>query len=445
MKKPKFDLASHVARRSALPPVGYKGVMPEGYEMPVPACATAQPGKGICNSQGGFVPHDSGESRPFNNMGLNSKLQNHSGRGLSIDDRLPYRPCTSGDLDYVTLVLDDSGESKIVPVRKSSVAGGAVIDWVNFTVSETTFHNLSGETLLTDELIVACASRYLHKIFGFGITSQRDVGMNFYTQSYVLGDGFGFVCFGGNRATLLVTLNGLGCLNSLPGWETRLHDFLNSAIGASLSRVDIAVDDFNSERFSVDSFSQFYDDGGFSFKKGGRPVDIQTVGNWRRPNGRGRTLYIGARASSKFLRVYEKGMHLGDSTSRWVRAELELKKGTHLLPFDVLLSPEKYFSGAYPCLDGIIVAVAPTRLEVRERTAQITIDRAIEVTYHQFGRYLRAFREIFGDFDALEKVCSRLDDFMPKRLLAITASIDTCGKFLHDDDDFSSPRHFSML
>lgn len=57
-----------------------------------------------------------------------------------------------------------------------------------------------------------------------------------------------------------------------------------------------------------------------------RGLRLSTVGDWlseTAPNGR--TLYIGSRQSTAYLRLYEKGKQLGESDSTWVRVELEVK------------------------------------------------------------------------------------------------------------------------
>ncbi|MFX7879297.1 replication initiation factor domain-containing protein, partial [Acinetobacter baumannii] len=63
--------------------------------------------------------------------------------------------------------------------------------------------------------------------------------------------------------------------------------------------------------------------GGFSC--GNRMPNIEHKGNWKRPNGKGRTLMVGARESGKMLRLYEKGRAEGDPNDNWQRAEVEFE------------------------------------------------------------------------------------------------------------------------
>lgn len=355
-------------------------------------------------------------SAPINNMGENLIS------APSTEAPELWTAVSDEHLGEVSLVMTDSGKTKTVMVRRPAQGQVCIIDWINFTVLEDTFFKTARETLITDDQIIEEASRQFEKIFGFGITCKRDRGMNFYRESWVLGDDMGFVCFGGQRSTMLVTLSGQGCQNALAGWEGRLHNFLtNVAVRPSISRIDLAHDDFDGATLSVDWAEQQWWDGGYSFKKGGRPPEIQTLGNWKRPSGKGRTLTIGQRTSSKFCRFYEKGKKEGDRDSAWCRCEVEFKNTSMIILPDVLLNPSEYFCGAYPCFAAFAAVDTPRRMEVKQKTAQITVAACIEVTKHQFGKYLRVFRELYGDKEALDLVCNDSEDYWPKRMKPLTS------------------------
>lgn len=370
--------------------------------------------------QAGFVPQKQGANEgrvpPINNMGENL----NSADATEVGGH--WESLCSEHIGHVHLVLSDSGETKTVMVRRPSESQAAIIDWVNFTVLEDTFFRSAREQLVTDDQIIEEASRQLEKVFGFGITEKRDRGMNFYRESWVLGDKMGFVCFGGQRQTMLVTLTGQGCTHAVAGWEHRLYRWLlDVAVRPSISRIDLAHDDLTGEYLSVDWADDQWSAGAFSFQAGGRPPEIQHLGNWRRPSGKGRTLTIGTRASSKFCRFYEKGRKEGDKHSNWCRVEVEFKNTSMIIPADVLLNPSKYFVGAYPCLSKLESKVAPDRFELKQKTAQINWDATKEIVKRQFGRHLRVGRELEGDKDFLDEVCCEGDDYWPKRLLPITA------------------------
>ncbi|MNK26717.1 hypothetical protein D3C87_450560 [compost metagenome] len=153
---------------------------------------------------------------PINNMGVY----------LDSTESDVWTGICEEDLGEVELVMTDSGKIKSVMVRRPSAAQTCVIDWINFSVLEDTWFKTAREQLITDDQIIVEASRHLEKIFGFGITTNRGKGMNFYRDSWVLGDDMGFVCFGGQRSTMLVTLTGQGCMNAVAGWR-HLGKFIN--------------------------------------------------------------------------------------------------------------------------------------------------------------------------------------------------------------------------
>lgn len=251
--------------------------------------------------------------------------------------------------ELVELVLAD-GKVKMVTKRTGINGDAAFIDWVNFTVHESTCGNLDDGMQIMDRDIINVLSIELLGIFGFGITRQCERGRNFYLRAYELGDGFGFVCHGGQRNTVLVMLSGEGCGAAKPGWQQRLYDFLSSkAIQPRLTRVDCAHDCFAGE-YTVDQGLADWDAGMYRLSRSPRDPEVECRGNWRRPSGKGRTLCIGLRTSGKYLRIYEKGMQLGDPNSRWVRVEVELKSVDRVLPFDILINPGMYLSGSYPAL-----------------------------------------------------------------------------------------------
>ncbi|WGG50328.1 replication initiation factor domain-containing protein [Rugamonas sp. DEMB1] len=363
-----------------------------------------------------FAQVSEAPSVPINNMG-----ENLTGADVA-DEPDNWASISEEDLGEVSLMMTDSGKIKTVMVRRPSSAQACIVDWVNFTVLEDTFFKTARQALIADDQIIEEASRQFEKIFGFGITEKRDRGMNFYRESWVLGDGMGFVCFGGQRSTMLVTLSGQGCQNAVVGWEKRLFHFLTKvAMRPSISRIDLAHDDIDGDYLSVDWAYDQYALGGYTQKVGGRPPNIERIGNWTRPTGKGRTLTIGLRSSSKFCRFYEKGKKEGDKSSPWCRCEVEFKNTNTIIQFEVLLNPTDFFAAAYPCFSHFVQVETPQRMDVKVKTAQITVDACIEVTKHQFGKYIRVFRELWGDKKALDLICNEADDYWPKRMKPLTS------------------------
>lgn len=254
--------------------------------------------------------------------------------------------------EHVELVLSD-GTVKLVERRTGRNGKVGFIDWLNVTFHEMTAHNLEWGTQISDELIVTVISAKLEEILGFGVTSKCERGRNFYERAYELGEGLGFVCHGGQRGSVLVMLNGHGLAAARLGWEERLHEFLTTrAVKPKITRCDVAHDCFDGE-YTVDRALADYDADAYRCKKAPQSPDCEQRGNWRRPNGKGRSFYVGHRTSGKFLRIYEKGKQLGSPASEWVRVECEYKSADRVIPFDILLNPGAYLAGAYPALEWI--------------------------------------------------------------------------------------------
>lgn len=298
-----------------------------------------------------------------------------------------------------TLVLRD-GDVVEVPARRGYGGSSAFIDWINVTVDEQSFY-WDKVPVLDDQLIVE-VSVLCESIFGFGITSKREKGANFYRMSWTLGEGFGLVCYGGQRDTVLISLSGEGCAAARPGWEKRLYEFLEGrAVRPRITRIDLAHDDFTGRQYSVDRAVEDYDAG--MFLCGGRMPDIETRGNWKAPNGKGRTVYVGNRINGKFLRVYEKGKQLGAVDSPWVRVEGELKAVDRHIPHDVLIEAGAYLAEMYPALGWI--STKRRRIETVKREAQYSYKKMLEWLKRQCGAALWFAAEMEGGAaELIEKI-----------------------------------------
>lgn len=315
--------------------------------------------------------------------------------------------------DVVTLVLED-GKIKEVPKRRGYGASAAFVDWLNFTVGVETFDAedctvLEGTSLHDDEKLIPLTpdeysiamSRVLKRIFGYGISHQLPYGMHFYESSYQMGDGWGTVSVGGQRETVLVSISGQGLSAAAEGWETRLQEFLEGASRARITRVDLAHDDYAGATYNVDRADQEHTQG--LFNCGGRNPRCEYRGDWKNPDGKGRSFYVGNRKNGKFCRVYEKGRELGSPASEWVRVEVEFKSVDRVIPFDVLTAPGEYLAAAYPAFAWI--DTHQERIETTARVVQSGVDRAVKVVRHQFGSYIHHLVELFGVDEFLSKVC----------------------------------------
>ncbi|WP_151840790.1 replication initiation factor domain-containing protein [Acinetobacter soli] len=351
------------------------------------------------------------ESTPFYNIGVADTQQ------ASESWAFPRH------LDNYKLISTPQG---VVPVLRCSPIENNIVglDWVTFSFCQSTFGDkyvqLQPEQveLSIGDAIETWLDQILFEIFGFGIAQKRDKGMHWNRYGYDLQDNLGVVLYGHNNKRITVQINGTGCALARKGWNEQLYKFLKvQARTPKLNRVDIAFDDFESEWVSVDLANEW--DTQDLFWCGGRNSEVNHLGDWKRINGKGRTLTIGNRSSSKFLRFYERGKKEGDSLSLWTRAELELKSTDRYLPLDVLLSPSTYFKGAYPALEALCNKlnefVAPEKCELVKKQATINVDKALEIVKHQFGKYIRQFRKFINDEDLLNIISSD-KDVVPKRL-----------------------------
>lgn len=152
-----------------------------------------------------------------------------------------------------------------------------------------------------------------------------------------------------NRWMLYITSKGCGLVVD---WLAA-HSLLSTVL-AKVTRVDLCMDFLNGE-FTVDQAVVAYEGGMFDGR--GRRPSCRQMGDWLY-NKMGRTLYVGHASNGKQFRIYEKGKQLGQLDSPWVRAEVTFTAKGKSIPLDVLLHPERYFSGAYPVLAGLSDAAA---------------------------------------------------------------------------------------
>jgi phage replication initiation protein len=213
---------------------------------------------------------------------------------------------------------------------------------------------------------------------------------------------------------MLIVLHGSGCLAAMDGWEARLHTFLSDrAKRAAITRIDLAHDCFDGEVVNVDVADHWYDEGGFNCSF--RSPSHEYRGNWKQPDGLGRSMYVGKRKNGKLCRIYEKGREQGDSSSEWARVEVEFRNTDRVIPFDVLLDPSVYFVGAYPCLQLLAHDRSGERLQCKKKSAEINIDACIGHIKRTYGKHLKVLRGVLGDEDLLAKVQSDSDEW-PERL-----------------------------
>ena len=220
--------------------------------------------------------------------------------------------------------------------------------------------------------------------------------------------------FGGDsqRGWLRVEMPAKGCA-FVDDWAG--VDALENLERSELSRADIALTTWRGE-VNHCQVVQAHNLGRFTTK--GRPPDMRQILS-SNPNA-GQTVYIGNRASSKFLRCYEKGRELavnhpglthaeGFPIEDIYRVELELKSTKAAeVPWDVIERRDQYFAGAYPFCADILPGVEADILQRRpEKAPQRDLAAALANVRQQYGATLfTALHAHHGDIGAVwDLVC----------------------------------------
>ncbi|WP_161627439.1 replication initiation factor domain-containing protein [Pseudogulbenkiania ferrooxidans] len=406
--------------------------LPRVADLPVPMV-----GEGAARRADGSATHGA-PLPPTSNTG--GKCQRTGLDALEVPDYL--RP--------IELVLDD-GQVKIVQTRAHGWGDDlAHVDQLTFTVHEETCHVIAGHRMVADDDFIATMSLKLLHIFGFGVASKRPKGMNFYRDTWVLGQDdvcYGNLSFGGQRNTICVQLTAVGCMAANSGWEQRLHDFLQlEAINPRLTRVDVAYDDFEGE-YNADQM--YADVQAGLFNCGGRNPFVEKRSDWDNPDGSGRTLYIGKRQNGKFCRGYEKGREQGSKSSEWFRVEVEFKSVDRIIPLDILLNAGSYLAGAYPAFQRFRGKKAPERIQTIMKEAEFAFDHYLHYAALQVGRLVNYMRDVANwSEEAIVKSLARPGVGFPQRLKLANISADLGNRsFVHDYahvdydmDEFARPQ-----
>lgn len=243
---------------------------------------------------------------------------------------------------------------------------------------------------------------------------------NFFPWSGLMIDGTGALAgrIGLNdKGEVHISLTGQGCRH-VEDWKP-----VRAAVeklGARITRLDIAVDDFAGSRINLDTFAALVDSG--SFDSNGRPPDCQHVHSTN--SKKGDTLYIGSRGY-KQLCIYEKGKQLGHSDSSYCRAELRLYNKHHVIAAESLTDPGVFFKGAYECLAQFIDGEMQ-RLEVKERQSEPSAYAMFEALKRQSGKTIGTLVKAFSEealVDLIRKHIAR--DGRPRRFQHFNGDLPT--------------------
>ena len=291
--------------------------------------------------------------------------------------------------------------------EKTSEAG-AVVDWLSLT-----FRPESGE--LVDLNVWHWLSPLLGGAGGESVNGfhQFESGLRFWHVKDGTAINLGRLDWGGDRrdGRARLELTGNGCAKVVD-WDL-LRAQLETLSEVKLTRVDLAVDCLDGEK-SVDDAVEWYQANEFRANAQGVTPRHSLVGDWLDPDHRhGRTLEVGRRENGKMCRVYEKGRQLGDQASPWVRFEVELRNNDRDLPLDMLTEPDRYFAGAYRCLEQLL-GVAGERIKTHQKEGEIALAVLSEYAKTGYGQVLTVLRAVGLSFEDVFHEISRPG--VPRRL-----------------------------
>jgi len=253
-----------------------------------------------------------------------------------------------------------------------------------------------------------------------------------YTYSatlYADGENAGIVCWGGKNLGCYISFMGLGC-DALD--MSRLYREIQHIPEMKITRIDLAHDDYEGSR-SVNVARKYAKQGGFC--SGGRPASYMYIESghltkkmqselkkeYRFVPDKGRSLYVGSRESGKLLRIYEKGIQMGDPEDKWVRWELELHSSQRVIPLDTMIKPSEYLAGAYPALS--FLNAEQSIIKTTIKVAKMTIERIIENQVISTRKAINMMRVIcdMSDSEIIDKFLKGIvnplsKEAFPKRL-----------------------------
>lgn len=340
--------------------------------------------------------------------------------------------------DHYSQVLSVKGKILEVPLRKGR-EDAAFIDYLTFSIGKSTLHSMmqDDEVFLgaNDETYIEYYSQKLQQIFGFGITVKRKgKGKFFYQHYYQLGPedvNYGTVHIGGQRETILVDLNAIGCQAALSAWENRLYYFLTNADRPKITRCDVAHDFLNGE-YTPEQGLTDREHGKFDVKNM-RPKAETRGTSWIQEDGTGKTLYIGRRGSSKLTRIYEKGKQLGDENSLWVRYETEFRANDAIVPPDILVKPGQYLTGAYP-IGETLFKNEVKRIEAATKKVQLNFNEKLAHAKNQVGRIVRFLHDLGWTAEQIRDALISEENKYPKGLNPMEYDCTTQDvTYIHDE------------
>jgi phage replication initiation protein len=363
---------------------------------------------------------------PFSNTGQKIKDDHPLQSDETVTSPVAiFRSPQGFELDAEWVELFTNGK-RLIPVKTPipydpGVSNAALIDWLAFTVrpSESEDHKW--------------VIRELQALGILGSVEELNGGYAGYAHKAQYQDNKTRLCliaWGGKNqaATVYVSFPGHGCarIKNWPAVRAWLEQYK-----ATITRLDLAYDDFQAERISINPAVEWYQSGGFG--AGGRMPGHRVHGDWLLgdQSKTGRTLEIGSREGGKLCRVYEKGKQLGDPENPWVRVEVEWHNESRHIPYEALTNPGRYLAGAYECLH--FLDQEQSRIQTQQRAAKVSFDYAMYNGRRLAGKLVNLALEVYqGDYAEVVEQLRR--EGYPARVEPYMRSVGDTPEMLAEED-----------
>ncbi|RMZ65987.1 replication initiation factor domain-containing protein [Vibrio anguillarum] len=244
-------------------------------------------------------------------------------------------------------------------------------------------------------------------------TLERRGGFSGYSHSALLlcnGSQAGLVAWGAANFGFYVSFSGSGC--SAIKMDV-LHKALKQMPYVKLTRVDVAYDDLQGA-ITVPYLREQYENGefitrgappGYSYFESGSLVTRDESKKYGVVPDKGRTLYVGQRQNGKLFRGYEKGKQMKSiEYPDWVRLEVQIGNKSRVIPLDILIDSDAYFTGAYPALASVLENVEPKRIPIARVIANAQIHRYTEIAKKQYGKFINFLNLMHQDSEHVIKL-----------------------------------------
>ncbi|MGR5267711.1 replication initiation factor domain-containing protein [Vibrio astriarenae] len=246
-------------------------------------------------------------------------------------------------------------------------------------------------------------------------TMSKRGGFSGYKSSAVLlcnGAQAGLVAWGAENFGYYVSFSGVGCAAVD---MAKLHAALKQMPDCKITRCDVAYDDFEGTN-TIRQLRKQYVNGMFITR--GKPPKYGYIetGSLSTSDDKkkcglvadgGATFYVGDRRNGKLFRGYEKGKQLKSADyPKWVRLEVQFGNKSRVIPLEILIEPDSFFTGAYPALSHVVAAPCKI-IPITRVIANASLDRFMDTARKQYGKFVNFLKVIYEDNDKVVELMTK--------------------------------------